>query len=38
MAKGGPIKRMTKGGAAKGMSIAQLRAEAKKKGMKLVKA
>jgi hypothetical protein len=29
---------MTKGGAAKGMSIAQLRAEAKKKGMKLVKA
>ena len=39
MKKGGNVKpRMMKnGGAAKTMTIAQLRAEAKKKGMKLVK-
>ena len=37
MKKGGNIKMMKKGGAAKTMTIAQLRAEAKKKGMKLVK-
>ena len=36
--KGGNIKMMSKGGATKKtMTIAQLRAEAKKKGMKLVK-
>jgi len=39
MAKGGPIKKMTKGGSVKKtMTVTQLRAEAKKKGMKLVKA
>jgi len=38
MKKGGNIKMMSKGGATKKtMTIAQLRAEAKKKGMKLVK-
>ena len=44
MKKGGRIKMMSKGGATKKnttkktMTVAQLRAEAKKKGMKLVKA
>ena len=37
MKKGGNMKMMKNGGAAKTMTIAQVRAEAKKKGMKLVK-